>query len=137
MGKISIVGKAEREIMYNEVELTINFFSRASTAAKAIEKVLEQVEKFLELVTAVGIDIKDIHIDDNNIHQPYCQDKVVMEANRELKIRSCFDMQFINALMDMIKEHNFSASRTKQIIGILCGRRRFSSIGSPFLEKTN
>ena len=60
MGKLSITGKAEREVSYNAVEMSVTFYIHAKTTAEALQIVMEQSEKFLELVTAAGVDMKDI-----------------------------------------------------------------------------
>ena len=108
MGKLSITGKAEREVSYNAVELSVTFYLHAKTTAEALQIVMEQSEKFLELVTAAGVDMKDIHIGDNSVDQRYSDDELKVHASREMKIRLRFDMAFVNALMDMIKELDFA-----------------------------
>ena len=55
MGKLSITGKAEREVSYNAVEISVTFYIHAKTTAEALQIVMEQSEKFLELVTAAGV----------------------------------------------------------------------------------
>ena len=47
MGKLSITGKAEREVSYNAVEISVTFYIHAKTTAEALQIVMEQSEKFL------------------------------------------------------------------------------------------
>lgn len=108
MGKLSITGKAEREVSYNAIEMSVTFYIHAKTTAEALQIVMEQSEKFLELVTAAGIDMKDIHIGDNSVDQRYSDDELKVHASREMKIRLHFDMAFVNGLMDMIREQDFA-----------------------------
>lgn len=108
MGKLSITGKAEREVSYNAIEMSVTFYIHAKTTAEALQIVMEQSEKFLELVTAAGIDMKDIHIGDNSVDQCYSDDELKAHASREMKIRLHFDMAFVNGLMDMIREQDFA-----------------------------
>lgn len=108
MGKLSITGKAEREVSYNAIEMSVTFYIHAKTTAEALQIVMEQSEKFLELVTAAGIDMKDIHIGDNSVDQRYSDDELKAHASREMKIRLHFDMAFVNGLMDMIREQDFA-----------------------------
>ncbi len=109
MGKLSIVGKAEREVSYNAVELSVTFYVRAKTTAEALCIVMEQSEKFLELITAAGVDLKAIHIGDNSVSQCY-DDELNVCASRKMTIRLPFDMEFINGLMDIIREQDFSVT---------------------------
>lgn len=108
MGKLSIVGKAEREFSYNAVEITVKFYVREKTTAEAVNKMMEQNEKLLEAITEAGVNMKDIHVGDNAIEQYYSQDKMYVKATREMKIRLQFDMHFINSLMSMISEQDLS-----------------------------
>lgn len=108
MGKLSIVGKAEREVSYDAVELSIKFYVRGKTTAKALGTVMEESEKFLELITAEGIALKDIHIGDNSVEQRRYSDGDEVIVSREMKIRLKFDMPFVNGLMEMIRKQDFS-----------------------------
>lgn len=108
MGKLSITGKAEREVTYNAVELRVTFYIHAKTTAEALKAVMEQSEQFLELVTKAGVDMKDIHIGDNSIDQRYNDDELKVHASREMTIRLRFDMAFVNSLMTMIQEQDFA-----------------------------
>ncbi|MEE0265105.1 MAG: SIMPL domain-containing protein [Acutalibacteraceae bacterium] len=108
MGKLSIVGKAEREFSYNAVEITVNFIVREKTTAEAVNKMMEQNEKLLEAITEAGVNMKDIHISDNSIDQDYDDDEMYVEVTRGMKIRLQFDMHFINSLMSMISEQDLS-----------------------------
>lgn len=107
MGKLSIVGKAEREVSYNAVELSLTFYVRRKTTAEALGAFMEQSEKFLELITAAGVDIKEIHVGDNSVDQRRYDDKTEVCVSREMKIRLRFDMPFVNGLMEMIRKQNF------------------------------
>lgn len=110
MGKLSIVGKAEREVSYNAIELSITFYIYEKTTAAAIHAVMEQSERFLSLVTAAGVDMKDIHIGENSVGQRYSGDEQTVSASREIKIRLRFDMAFVNGLMEMIQTQDFKAA---------------------------
>lgn len=109
MGKLTIVGHAEREVCCDTVEITATFYAQQDTTAKAIETMMEQSEQFLELITAAGIDSKNIHIGHNSIRQDYNRNhEVYVAVSRELRLKLPFDMPFINGLMDLIHQQNFS-----------------------------
>lgn len=108
MGKLSIKGNAEREVNYNAIELSITFCIHAKTTAEALQIIMDQSEKFLELITAAGISIKDIHIGDNTVGQCYRDNELEVRASREMNIRLRFDMALVNHLIDMIREQDFA-----------------------------
>lgn len=108
MGKLSITGNAEREVSYNAIEMSVTFYIHAKTTAEALQIIMNQSEKFLELITAAGVDMKDIHIGDNSVDQRYNDDELNVHASREMKIRLGFDMAFVNGLMAMIREQDFA-----------------------------
>lgn len=47
MGKLMITGKAEREVCYDIVELTVTFYNDDKNSSDAIDTVIRQSEKFL------------------------------------------------------------------------------------------
>jgi len=108
MGKLTITGKAEREVSYNAVELSVTFYVRSKTTAEALRIIMEQSEKFLDLITSNGVNIKDVHIGENSIDQRYDDDELEVRASREMTIRLKFDMAFLNSLMNIIREQDFS-----------------------------
>ncbi len=110
MGKLSITGKAEREVSYNAVEMRVTFYIYAKSTAEALRILMDQSEKFLALVTAAGVDMKDIHIGENSVEQRCSDDALTVHASREMKIRLRFDMAFVNGLMEMIREQDFAVA---------------------------
>ncbi len=108
MGKLSIVGNAEREVCYNAVELSATFYVHAKTTAEALRLSMEQSEKFLKMITDAGVDLKDIHIGENSADQRYDDDELDVQATREMKVRLPFDMAFVNSLWNMIAEQDFN-----------------------------
>ena len=107
MGKITVAGKAEREVQYDAIELEISFYVQGNTTGETLSKVMEQSERFLSFAASLGIDTKQIHIGDNSINQRYNDEKLFVRAKREMTIRLGFDMKFVNWLMDEISEQGF------------------------------
>lgn len=107
MGKITIEGKAEREVLYNTVELTICFYKKAKTTAKALSSVEAQIEKFLNILVDEGVQLKDIHIGDNNIQQLYRDEDNNIQVKKEINIRMLFNMAFINHITNIIRQQDF------------------------------
>lgn len=47
MGKITVIGQAEREVSYDQVTISIIFKAHEKTATRASEMVMRQCEDFL------------------------------------------------------------------------------------------
>ena len=110
MGKLSISGRAEREVVYNAAELTVTFNYQAKTTTAALKVVQDQSEEFLHLITKAGVHLKEIHIGENSISQRRYDDTEFVRVTREIIIRLNFDLAFINGLMDLIREQDFSVN---------------------------
>ena len=108
MGKITVRGSAERELSYNEVELSLTFHCHAETTSQALHGITEQCERFLERIKAAGVNMKDIRVGDHSIDQSYNHKKTTVCADKEIKMRLDFDMAFINGIMNLIKEQDFA-----------------------------
>ena len=113
MGKLTISGAAQCEVIYDAADLTITFNSRAKKTADAVNTVMQQCEQLLRLVTDAGVNMKNIHIRENSVDRNYNDglinnNGVSVSASREIIIRLKFDMPFINSLMDMIHKQDFS-----------------------------
>ena len=108
MGKLSITGTAEREVRYDAVELRITFNGRAKKTADAVAIIMRECEHLLKIITDAGVSMKDVHIGENSVDRRYGDNGVTVSANREITLRMKFDMPFINALMDTIRNQDFS-----------------------------
>ena len=108
MGKLSITGRAEREVNCDGVTLSIKFYIHGKTTTEALRNIKKQSEKFLRLITAQGISLRDIHIEDVSVDQRFDDGETTVRASREMSIRLAFDMKIINYLTELIREQNFS-----------------------------
>lgn len=57
MGKIKIIGTAQRNVPYDVMNITITFNSWEKTPSAALSHVDEQCERFLSLLKEDGFDI--------------------------------------------------------------------------------
>lgn len=114
MGKLTITGSSQREVIYDAIDLTITFNGRAKKTSDAVNTVMQQCEQLLRLLSDVGVNTKDIHIGENSVDRNYndslinVNNGVTVNASREITLRLKFDMPFINGLMDMIHKQDFS-----------------------------
>ena len=107
MGKLAITGKAEREVAYDAVELSISFCVYADTSSEALDKIMSQCEDLLEAITAFGVEPSEIRVDENSLDKRYNDGDAYYSATRELKVRMPFNMPVINALTEMIQKKNY------------------------------
>ncbi|WP_026508521.1 SIMPL domain-containing protein [Butyrivibrio sp. MC2013] len=114
MGKLTIVGKAERSVVADIVEITMRFLSHAGSSSAAAAKVIKDCEQFLENVKSWGIDLRNIHISDDDINQEFEDKELDVTATRELKIIIPFDMGFNNSLMDLIEKSDMDVDLNVQ-----------------------
>lgn len=108
MGKLSITGKAEREVKCDGVSLSIKFYIQGKTTTEALRNIKKQSEKFLRLITEQGVSLRDIHIGDNTIDRRLTDDEITVRATREMVVRLPFHMGTINCITELIREQNFS-----------------------------
>ncbi len=108
MGKLSIKGRAEREVKCDGAEISIEFYIQGKTTTEALRNIKKQSEKFLRLITAQGISLSDIHIEDVSVNQRFNKEETSICATRKMMIRLPFNMKTINYLTEMIREQNFS-----------------------------
>lgn len=108
MGKLTIRGTAFKEYEYDQVRLTFGFEVHETTTEKALKKVLNQCESFLAYLENHGVDLKTVHIGDNDVYQTYHDGKMRVKAERELVLRLPFNMTSINAMLLEIQSRNFN-----------------------------
>ena len=113
MGKLTINGAAQREEVYDAIELNITFTGRAKKTTDAVNIVMQQCEQLLRMVKDVGVEMNDIQITENSVDRRYNDglinnSGVTVTATREIKIRFLFDMPFVNRIMDLIRQQDFS-----------------------------
>ena len=104
MGKLTIEGKASKEYAYDLMEISMIFYARETVVAQAVKKVMEQAEKFLEKLDKVGIHPESLQIGDDSISRDSYSGKEVVRAERELKLKIPFDMDFANYIRYLIGE---------------------------------
>ncbi len=108
MGKLSITGKADREVKCDGVSLSIEFYLHGKTTTEVLRNIKKQSEKFLRLITAQGVNLSDVHIEDVSIHQRFDEGETIVCATRKMTIRLPFNMRTINYFTEMIREQNYS-----------------------------
>ena len=102
--RLTIEGKATKEYAYDLMEISLIFYAREATAAQAVKKVMEQSEKFLGKLDEVGIHPESLQIGDDSISRDSYSGKEVVRAERELKLKTPFNMDFANYIRYLVGE---------------------------------
>ena len=82
MGKITVMGKSEREIEVDIMEIIISFLANEDSAAEASKKVNAQCEHFLKNLKNSDFDIKTVRMIDENISQTYKNNVLIVSAEK-------------------------------------------------------
>lgn len=109
MGKLSVRGVAKRDAAYDGVEMRFAFHGSAGTTGEALRTVTEQSEAFLEKLTAMGVNMKEIHCGDLGTDYRMTGETVRMQATREITVRMKLELAFVNRVLDLIREQEAQA----------------------------
>ena len=122
MGKLNIIGKAEKQVPCNAMEIFLTFSTYEATAARAAEKIMQNCDDFLTMLQKNHADISDISIEEVSTEKSYAK-KTEYYAVRKIKLRFDFDMSLLNqfdiwtqqAQYDVTLESNFYLSNLAEI----------------------
>ncbi len=109
MGKLKIVGVAEKEYRYDLMEIKIDFRSRAMNTKDATKKVSRQYEDFLSVIAKKGIPLECIRIGENTIEANRYDERHEVCAEKEMIIKTELNIPLINYVMETISEKDYSA----------------------------
>lgn len=105
MGKITIMGHAEREVSYDQVHIVIEFKANEKTATRASETVINQCEAFLKALKERGVSINQIHLGEDKIGESYRnRDDGTISATRSISMDVAYNMNFMNSLLKLIQK---------------------------------
>ncbi|MBQ1516653.1 MAG: SIMPL domain-containing protein, partial [Clostridia bacterium] len=108
MGKLSVPGKACKEIACDIMHIKICFKSIGDSTSKLLEKSMSQCDLFLEILEQKGININTIHFSRTEISHDVYADNSEITADREIELRLPFDMNTLNCITEIIKEKDFT-----------------------------
>lgn len=107
MGVLKVIGKARKEVTCDIMLIVLKFKSFEKNTSQALDEVLSQCDRFLEVLESEGVNIDNICIKRNNLSQDMEDDEPEVEAERGMELRLPFDMPFLNTLSEIIREHDF------------------------------
>lgn len=120
MGKIKIIGTAQRNVPYDVMNITITFNSWEKTPSAALSHVDEQCERFLSLLKEDGFDIHKLRMSDTKLSQDCVKNdddddeenewlRLEATASIDIKIPVKYDMSVLNHIKEILKKENFDA----------------------------
>ncbi len=122
MGKIKIIGTAQRNVPYDIMDITICFNSWEKTPSAALNHVDEQCEKFLSLLKSEGFELNKIRMKNTELSQNRVKSsndddddeyewlKLEATASMDISFPIKFDMELLNHIKDIIKSGDFDSN---------------------------
>lgn len=110
MGKITVMGKSEREIEVDIMEIIISFLANEDSAAEASKKVNAQCEHFLENLKNSDFDIKTVRMIDENISQTYKNNVLIVSAEKVIAIKYKLDLGVANFILNIIQDNKYDVN---------------------------
>ena len=111
MGKMTIEGRAEKTVACDVMKITIEFQVSADSSFKVLKEINAQCEEFLQTVSEL-IPMKEIHVGDNKVCQEFDDETktMIVLAQRQLTIKSAFDMKLVNYFMKLSEEKKYDVN---------------------------
>ena len=105
MGKIMVVGRAEKDYTADQCDLILGISVSRKTAAEASKISTEQCEQLLEKLKALGIEPASIEIGQDSIEKrsSYNSNEISYESEKKLCLRTAADMRMINTVRNVIE----------------------------------
>lgn len=108
MGKLTITGRAKKEVANDALILSVRFNTHASTTSEALKTITEQSEEFLKTLQNFGIMMESIQLGDSHVDQDYDNGKLDAYASKEFKINMLCDMPFVNSILELISDRGYA-----------------------------
>ena len=109
MGTITTEGKASRLVQFDRLNTVVTFHSRSRLTGKTIKTALEDCEKFLHTISDMGIDLDSLEAGANNTNRDTYGDDNEVETDREVVLRSGYDLNLMNVIMHIVEQNGFDA----------------------------
>ena len=109
MGTITTEGKASRLVQFDRLNTVVTFHSRSRLTGKTIKTALEDCEKFLHTMSDMGIDLDSLEAGANNTNRDTYGDDNEVETDREVVLRSGYDLNLMNVIMHIVEQNGFDA----------------------------
>ena len=107
MSIFEIKGNARREVACDIAVISINFKAVGQNPYEISQKVMKDCDDFIEKMSRLGFDIKDIHMCDDGVEDNNYRDDYKMSANRKIIIKTVYDMKTINCIQSVLQQGKY------------------------------
>lgn len=111
MGRIKVRGEAKREVHPDMMMVEIKFKAEEKRSSYATSLVVEQCDRFIERITAAGLDKNLITLDDsaNSTIEPfYGDDSDNVRAERGIRIGLPYDAKILNDIIYVLNDEDLN-----------------------------
>ena len=112
MGYFETKGYAKREYVCDIMEITVYFHASDDHTYEISRNVMDECERFLKDAQKIGLKPEDINLAEDVVLRRNSYDKTSRNAERELSIRTKYDMKLINAIKSILNEGKYAHSIT-------------------------
>lgn len=106
MGKVLVMGKAEKKVAPDSCDITITVESRKNTSATAAKEISVLCEQLLAKLQKIGLELKKIEITNDNlsVEREYRTEKTLYQARKSIRIHTPSDSSVINTIKSVLEE---------------------------------
>lgn len=116
MGKIRMIGYAEKTVEADGVKFKIEFFKTGNTLTECMNSVHEQSEEFLGKLKEAGLDISKIRIEDDDAGEVLYKEECKSRYKRSVSLNVKFDMKIENLIVKIIRENHYDVDLDTEYI---------------------
>ncbi|MBR1554255.1 MAG: SIMPL domain-containing protein [Oscillospiraceae bacterium] len=109
MGKLNIIGTAEKKISCNAMYIYLTFSVCEATASRASEKVMQNCDSFLKILQENQIAISEISLEETKTEKSYSK-KEEYYSIRKIRFSSEFDIPLLNQFELWIQKVPFNVT---------------------------
>lgn len=111
MSIVQIEGNASREVNYDAMKIKIIFYHKSQTSSYSIQQAMEQCEDFLNCLLKMGMSMDNITLKNDEIKKAsYHEDDDFIKANREIEIKTKFDIKLLNRILELISKKDYNVT---------------------------
>lgn len=106
MGKVLVLGKAEKKIAPDSCDITITIESRKNASATAAKEISVLCEQLLSKLQKIGLDLKKIEITNDilSVEREYRTEKTLYQARKSIQIHTSSDSSVINTIKSVLED---------------------------------
>lgn len=108
MGKIKVLGVAERKVECDLMVINLSFRCVSKSSKEAMSQVMKECESFLKIVKGQKIDIS---LCDDSLNEVELKENIKgYKAEKKLEIKGGYDATLINVIHEICLKKNFTVS---------------------------